>query len=572
MGKVISFELKKLVSRIGIYILVALMAGSLVVTAFMHKPTERIIDNYILAGDTVSKKYDSFTEDMQPGYQSAVQQTAENASTYITSSADYLKYNNKQEIQKLFAEFDDYCRQYAEVLATEGEYAILQQGILISLDNLHTALDDTLEFSENKSGYYILSTQSNHTALFSVLDKINSNFKAPISHKLAGERYFKEYRTKLNDCLEALIYPNLNDTAKNYTTSGTYYSLINLRMEEVVAKMQAIADKVTESPILDTNDDLMLEMDELFNKYVNYSRVFIQAYSSDMCASAISSISSKTTRSNLVGYNKVSVYDESELAVEYKYHMTHNTFPSDFATGLSTTHTSNGKINAYDFSFFILSIFSIIVIIFAIYLSANTISGEINHNTMRFTAIRPVSRGSIFFGKYLSIIIMSFILLLFAGVTSFVTGGIIFGFKSANILMIINGSKVLIAHPALVLGIFMLNLLLTVALYSGIAMMLSCLIKSELLTLIIGIIFYAINIILPLFLGASSWLKFYPFTNINLFAYFNSTSLTNNSILAKLFNSVVYQGMNIWISLIYLIAITTIVLIVGKLVFRRREL
>ena len=48
---------------------------------------------------------------------------------------------------------------------------------------------------------------------------------------------------------------------------------------------------------------------------------------------------------------------------------------------------------------------------------------------MRFTAVRPVKRGSIFFGKYFAIMIMSAILLLFGTITSLIVGGILIYFK-----------------------------------------------------------------------------------------------------------------------------------------------
>ena len=50
MRKIIGFELKKLVSRIGIYILAVLLAGLLVVGVFMYKPTERKISTHALVG------------------------------------------------------------------------------------------------------------------------------------------------------------------------------------------------------------------------------------------------------------------------------------------------------------------------------------------------------------------------------------------------------------------------------------------------------------------------------------------------------------------------------------------
>ena len=291
-----------------------------------------------------------------------------------------------------------------------------------------------------------------------------------------------------------------------------------------------------------------------------------------MCTDALYSVKSKTDRNNLVGYSDVSLYEIEELKVKYEYYIEHHSNPNDFANSLSITHTSNSKINAYDFSFFVMSIFAVIVIVFAIYLSAHTISGEINNNTMRFTALRPIKRSSLFFGKYFAIAIMSFILLLFGTITSFITGGILYGFNSANILMTINSSFVLVAHPTVVLGIFVISLLLLTMFYSALTMMLSALVKSDLLAMIIGIIIYIVNLILPLFFGAGSWLRFYPGTNMNLFAYFGTTRISADSILAKLFNNVVYHGMNLWISLIYIIGITTILLIIGKTIFKKREL
>ena len=138
--------------------------------------------------------------------------------------------------------------------------------------------------------------------------------------------------------------------------------------------------------------------------------------------------------------------------------------------------------------------------------------------------------------------------------------------------MIINGSSVIVAHPIAVLLIFILSLMIMVLLYSAITIMLSSCIKSELLTMILSLVFYCINMILPLFFGANSWLKFYPFANINLFAYFGANRMTTDSVLSRLFNNVVYSGMNIWISLVYVIGITALVLLIGKTVFKKRDL
>ena len=571
MIKVISFELKKLVSRIGTYVLVLALAGLLVAGVFMYDPIKSKDNTISLVGETVTDMYSSFNNEFKNTYVDMIEGVAEDASTYIKKSSQYSSLD-KVTIDGLFEKFDEYCLLYNEASATTDEYNTLLVGINSSLENLKSTLDEALEYSQNKTGYYILSTTDNYKKLFGTLNDIILNFDSPISHKYAGERYYNEYRGELVECLNNLIYPSLSDTAQKYAKNGTYYSLITMRMDEIITKMENEYNKVLEDSIYDVDVAVKKELNVLFNRYVNSAEIFAKAYTSSMSFDALSSVKSKTDKANLVGYANVSIYEQKENATKYQYYIENNASEKDYANSFSITHTSNGETNAYDFTFFVMSLFSVVVVIFAIYLSANTISGEINNNTMRLVSLRPVNRGSLFMGKYISIIIMSILLLLFGAITSFVVGGILFGFSCANVLMIINGSFVIVSHPAVVLGIFVLNQLLLIVIYSAISIMLSSLIKSDLLSMIIGVVLYAVNLILPLFFGATSWLKFYPFTNINLFAYFGSNHLTSDSVLAKLFNPIVYHGMNMWISLIYVVGIPVLMLAIGKMVFKKREL
>lgn len=571
MGKIIGFELKKLVSRIGIYILVAIMAGLIVAGVFVYNPNEKTSSSPSLIGDTVTDMYSNF-ENIKDDYLSSVENVALDATTYITQSNNYVNANSKAEMDKLFTSFDDYCTIYAEENASNVDYDLLLKGINSSLQDIKNALDLGLNSSVNQTSYYILTTQSNYTELYALIGKIADNFDFPTSHKIAGEDYFNDYRKPFYDCLQKLVYPDLNSVAGKYVEGGAYYAIITLRMEEIALKMKQIRDNAAQDNIIDFSNNSKQELNNLFNRYVNCSLIFERSYSSSMCVNALYSVKSKLDRSNLIGYNSVSLYEQEEAATEYKYYIENHSNPDDYAKGLSITHTSNAKANAYDFTFYIVSLFSVMLIVFAIYLSAHTIATEINNKSLRFTALRPVKRGSIFVGKYLAIVCMSLILLLFATITSFIVGGILFGFESASILTIINSDMVYVAHPIITLGIFVVSQLLMLAVYCAIAMMLSALIKSDLLTMIIGIIIYAAHLVLPLFFGASSWLKFNPLSNLNLYAYFGTTGQTNSSILGKLFNPVVYHGMSLWISIAYVIGITILVIELGKLIFKHKEL
>ena len=572
MNKIIGFELKKLLSRIGIYVLVVLLAGLMVAGIFMYKPEKRPIITYTLVGDTVSEMYNNFDNDIKQGYLDSIDMIVADANTYIPTSSSYVKYNDKKEIGTLFTTFDDYCLLYNDSTATPDEYATILVGIQQSLSNLKNAVIDTLDIGKDMQGYYILTTNTNYYELKKVFVEIEQNFSGLKNPTFAGEAYYNEYRNRLNDVLQKLVYPNLNKTAEKYSETGTYYNLTSSRLNEIELKIQHEYEKVVLNNSLENNATIKKEINTLFNRYVNCVEMFIGSYKTEMCVDALNSISSKTDRANLVGYSKVSLYEQEELALKYQYYIENNVAPSDFANSLSISHTSNGKINAYDFTFFVMSLFAIVVMLFAIYVSAHTISGEINNNTMRFTAIRPIKRGSIYMGKYLSIVLMSLILLVFGAITSLCVGGIVYGFDSANTLMVVNGNFVMVAHPIAVVILFVVSLLLIIALYSALTMMLSALFKSDIFAMIISVVLYAFNMILPLFFGIGSWLRFYPFANINLFAYFGSNKLVSDSVMSKLFNTVVYQGMNIWISLIYLVGITTLVLLIGKLIFRNSEL
>ncbi len=572
MGKIIGFELKKLVSRIGTYMLVVLMAGLLVAGVFMYKPTERDTTPYTLVGETVSERYSNFKDDLQQNYLDTMQAVANSANTYISSSSNYMNSNNKQYITQLYNSFDDYCLLYMDSTVSNEEKNNIVNSINQTLSDLKTALDDGLNPTKEATGYYILTTNDNYTELYSLLNKTTINFTSPASHSFAGQKYSNELRIPLNKCLEKLIYPDLSTTAKKYVEGGAYYTLISSRMEEIAFKMEQEYNKITLDNALNKNKDIKIKLNTLFNRYINCVDIFKMSYDSAMCVQALNVVTNITTRSNLVSYGNISLYHQEEHSLQYQYYIENHASESDFANGLSMTHTSNGKINAYDYTFFVISIFAVLVIVFAIYLSAHTISGEINSNTMRFTALRPVKRTSLFFGKYFAIMIMSFILLAFGTITSMTVGGILYGFESANILMIINSTWVFSIHPLAVIGIFVLSLWLMTALYSALAIMLSAIFKSDLLAMIVSVMIYVVNLILPLFFGITSWLKFYPLANINLFAYFGSTSVTTDSILSKLFNNVVYQGMNIWISLIYVLGITTILLLIGRHIFKKREL
>jgi ABC-2 type transport system permease protein len=93
-------------------------------------------------------------------------------------------------------------------------------------------------------------------------------------------------------------------------------------------------------------------------------------------------------------------------------------------------------------------------------LACHTIAGEIKDGSIRYMAIRPVSRTELYFGKLLAIVILTSILIVFSGVVSLIVGGIIYGFNTFNILTIFNGSTAIVIHPIIMMLIFLFSLII----------------------------------------------------------------------------------------------------------------
>lgn len=573
MRKIISFELKKFVSRIGIYILAALLAGLLVASYFMYKPEHPEFTSPALAGETVSDMYTKF-QSLKIENDEIFNSISLEANSYIPDSSNYNKYNDKQTLMELLKDFDNNCLLYdtysnkSTSLATGEELSALRRAIKKSKDALYDEIfKNVFTYKKDDASYYILTTNQNYSKLKTLLNSVSIS-----ETTFDSKTYIDEYKTPIYDCFNNFVYPNLSKIAQKYVEGGVYYNLVTSRMEEIEYKIEQEYLKVALDENLNESALIKQNINSLFAKYDNCLKMFEKAFNSSICVNALNSVTSKSDRANLYAYESIDLYEQEELEAKYTYYLENNASENDYGNSLSVTHTSNEKTTAYDFTFFVMSIFTIAIILFAIYLASHSISGEISNKSMRFIAIRPISRGSMFLGKYFAVIIMSAILLIFSTITSLCIGGIMYGFDSAKILMVMNGNNVFVAHPLLMIGLFTLSNFLMIVLYTAIAMLFSTIFKSELLAMLFSIIIYAGNIVLPLFFGVTSWLRFYPLANINLFAYFGSTQPASDSMLAKLFNNVVYQGMSMWITLIYIVGITALLLLISKIIFRKRQL
>ncbi len=566
MFKICSLEMKKLLSRIWFYGFLVLLVGILVASAFAFEPTKRENPSITLPGETVNEIYNNFTKD------GGIKQNFDQNVSSVVSSADiYINTDVRVEIKDLFQDFDNACFNFNDKLNSMSTQATkeLIEGINIKLDNLTNTLDKYLDHSKNQTGYYILVTDYNYTTLYSTLNKIRANFTSPTNYQAIATKYCETYSQDLTNNLNNLIYPKLNEPASRYKLNSHLNNITTLRLEEINQKIVNLNNEALSDSALNNNATMKAKLIAQINNYINVCNLYTESYSSAICAEALSTLSN-TTRKDLVGYSNVLLHEKEDEVIIKEYCILHNLNPQNYSTGLSATHTSNYNENAYDFTYFVMSIIGVAVTILAIYMSARSISGE--KDTLRMLALRPVKRSGIFFGKYLATLLTCLIIMIIGFGASFAVGSMLFGVDSANILMVINSQFVVIMHPVVALILYALSLLLIIAIYSAITLTLSACVKNEIVVAIIMLVFYLFNTTLPVFFDVYSWLRFYPFANINLMAFFSGNRLTDTSTIAKLFNSEIYFGMNIWICLSYIIVITTLILLIGKTIFRKKDL
>lgn len=206
--------------------------------------------------------------------------------------------------------------------------------------------------------------------------------------------------------------------------------------------------------------------------------------------------------------------------------------------------------------------------------ACHSIAGEIKEGSMRYLAIRPVGRIKLFFGKLLAILLMSIIMILFSAIVALCVGGAVYGFESLKILTIFNGSTAMTMHPIVMLLVYLLSMFLELAVYASIAMLLSCMFKSDLFAVTIMLVLYLINTLLPVFAGGiNSWLAYYPFSHISLYSLFGSSNYAlSDNFLNILLGAKVYAGTNIGLTISVTLLFIIIANVIGSILFKKKEL
>ena len=574
MNKVIGFELKKMVSRPGIYILAILLAILLTVTAFIYKPTEEKKVYNKLDGNTLISIDADFNNNYKSSYNKLVDDYYLLANKVNLISADEYKENINTLLNIYLEDCENFNNKATNVMYSDADkqnaldkiHNNTQTG---SMDVLYSKILELIGKDEDK--YYPISMLN-----YEYINFISSFYKILVF--ISNKNYTEIAKELFNNCnpqlksnINKIKYPDYSNDIKNYLAEGMYYTTTIERLNNLSAEMKELVSKTNDDSQANENINYIKEYNDKFNEYRFVCELYCNMLQTDLNLGLLSCYGT-SNKINVKFFDGVSYYEQEELKTRYNYYFKNNKTENQFANALSFDYASNEKANGYDYTYFALSIFSVILIAFAITMASHSIAGESNEGTMRFLSIRPVTRGKILVGKFFAIAIMTFIMLIFSSLASFIVGAFTFGLNSANILTVINATKVVIMHPALSLTIFVLSQYLILLVYTSIAMLLSSFLKSDLLALVLTLLVYVVNLLLPIFFDASSFLRFNPFTNINLYAFVGAGTRSAKTIIGKMFTSVVYSGTTIWLSSIYIAIFLIVLNMLAVYAFKKREL
>jgi len=583
MFKVISAEFKKIVSKPGIYILAVLLAILLVGGVFIYKPTVYANNAVELNGLDVLSKYSNFENDVIPNVDANIDNTINSVLYYqISVSEGYI--SHKDNISNLLDTFKSKLKNYLDcannTTAVADSYmnTVARPDLVKSMENLNSAIDNAI--NKAKSGSYaVITTEDNYKTYTEAYNNAYSLLKTSVERNKIPEvikDYQNKYEKDLLSSIENLKYPSISAaTIKTYTTNtkGNKLFLLNERLDSIKTEITSLYKKAQNAEI----DRLSLahcnKIDELATQYVAVANTFINMVKYDLISSAFAAVSTKD-QLNLLFLKAESKFNSNSLSIRYNYLFDNNKTEDSYAHPLTIGVSSNSSINAYDYAYFILRVFSFIIVVYAVMAACQTIAGEIKEGSMRYYAIRPVSRTNIYMGKMFAILLMSILMTLFSAVIAVCVGGAVYGFKSLQILTIFNGSNPIVLHPIAMLAIFLCSSILELLVYLSIALLLSCLIKSDLFAVTIMLVLYLVNILLPMFVGgANTWLTYYPFSHLSLYSLFGSTVYAvSDNFFNLIFGVKVYAATN----LILTIVIVTIMIILFNLLaikrFNKKEL
>ena len=244
MFKIISTEIKKIVSKPGIYILSVLLAAVLILGAFIYKPVVYESSKFELFGSTYLDKYNDFSAGSNAGQKAkslaelevAIQSIEEYTITYNQE-----EYSQKAYIKFLLSKFNENFDAYQDCFnidSTQETINDARTSLVTSLTNLNSAIETALFNSQNGS-YSLITSKSNYNKYSSIYNDVLDWAKQNVEKEDIKAHFIefeKKYSNDFYSSINNFKYPTLSkELVNNYTVdqNGTRLNILNKRLDNI---------------------------------------------------------------------------------------------------------------------------------------------------------------------------------------------------------------------------------------------------------------------------------------------------------------------------------------------------
>ena len=439
---------------------------------------------------------------------------------------------------------------------------------ITSAANDYTSTYSTVPIDQHQSYRKTLISQliAYNNYVTNLLDNQSKGYAIVVITADAKKKYSDQYEylstqlqmSRADDVITGSSYDNINNILKDSSNlENLFDSTKNIRTLSLSPDIVDELNKFYTEVVLPQKDAINTEIDEYASTNSTSNTTedkdgFIRVISKQKSLSE----NTQTLFASIVNDNILKDMSTDEIHALYGFNFnTYNTYSANYRYMIENelynfevgepfdlTHTSTGKISAYDFTYFIVSVSMIAITLFAIFMITNLISTENDNGTIKMLLTRPYQRYKIITGKMFATLLFAVIFLLFVAIVSLCAGWGLYGINMTSVVTVFNGTTAMSINPILLLLIFLLCCVLKISFYIILAAMISILFKTFPASIIVNLIVYIGIIVMDIFLGGFGWYAYLPFADLMLFSYFGSHSIgSTNGMLSSLLSSP-FQG------------------------------
>jgi ABC-type transport system involved in multi-copper enzyme maturation permease subunit len=514
-------EMKKIYSRPGIFIMAFLFILIITASAFVYDVPDRSNGIITISGSTVDEIFSHYNSpvnhDSKNNYDLLLTEINSTVLAYSVPSSAI------DDLDAAYSLIDD--RYTAYDIAVTLNFTTNEKNV--AKHNLKNAI---IDFKNLYNQIYIeeyaqiLVTEKNHLSLLGFLNTLenmipdnNDADNTIIINNLNQLDFLNVITAKLIKIKPIIVSSSIIESLNDY-----YLDEVNSRLTIINSQ---IVDFATDNSTSEEPEDLA-HIIQLISNYKLTIEQYKQIAENSMYLDIFKDYTNEVAQT-YVGFEQINYYGMQEKLTRNIYLFEKEDFDYNYANAFNVIMPSNTSVNAFDFAYFTLELFSFVIIVYVVVLGAGMIAGEEANGTLKLLAMRPYKRYKIFLGKMYAAIKVAVIFLVIGGIASLIAGTYLFGANSLPVLSVLNTELIVVMSPYLMFGVYLLTLLAEIIFYIVIAVSISSIFKSYTGAVTISILVYFASMILS-FIQGSNFLKYIPLTNTNLFKYFGNSFLTDS--------------------------------------------